>query len=141
MSLHSVPVLLAALCLAAAGQAYAQPDDRYAGDEIVVTPQYAPPGAEVRREWVRFADLDLGTRAGAATLLGRISAAAKQVCSPEPVGPGQLADTADYRDCYGDAVARAVDTLDEPTLNDVYRYGAPRYARAYSYSRSNDSGY
>ena len=133
MSIRLLPALAMAVGLAGAGLAYAQPGaPSYpaSADEVVVSPPYLPPGAEIRREPVSFADLDLGTREGAYTLMGRINAAARRVCDPEPSAPADLRDQSDYRGCFEDAVGRAVTDVDAPTLNDLYRYGA-RYARAY----------
>ena len=133
MSIRLISILAMAAGLACSGLAVAQPDgpgDSASADEVVVSPPYVPPGAELRREPVSFADLDLGTREGAYTLIGRIRAAARRVCDPEPTTPPDLRDSADYHGCFEEAVARAVTDVDAPTLNDLYRYGV-RYARAY----------
>jgi UrcA family protein len=135
MSTKILLAFVAAASLAGAGQALAQSyayDDR---DEVVITPEYVPPGAELRRERVTYADLDISTHAGASRLLSRINSAAKRVCSPEPTVPGELNDRADYRACYADAVERAVAFVDAPALNDVFAYGSPR---EYRYTRSGD---
>jgi UrcA family protein len=141
MFIRLIPVLACAAGLAGAGACLAQPgaygnSDAYSSDEVVVSPPYLPPGAELRHEPVGFADLDLGTRAGAYTLLMRIRGAAQRVCSPQPSTPADLRDSSDYRGCMDDAMAHAVADVDAPRLSDLYHYGG--YARAYSYQRSGD---
>ena len=133
MSIRVIPALAAVLSLAAAGQAFAQP---YGDDDLVVRAPYAgSDGREVHFKRVAFADLDLSSPAGGYTLLGRIRAAARDVCTPEP--SRNLADNADYEDCFEGAVSRAVYDVDAPSLSDAY--GARQYARGYNYSR--DDGY
>jgi UrcA family protein len=133
MSIRIIPALVAALSLGATGVALAQPGEPSEPDEVVVAPFYAPPGAEVRFETVSFADLDLGTRAGAYTLMGRINAAAKRVCSPDATAKKDLRDAADYDACMGQAVDRAVEEVSAPALTDLYRYGGGyRIARGYN---------
>jgi UrcA family protein len=75
--------------------------------EVIVR---APPaaGTEVKREVVKFADLDLKGAAGAETLVGRIRGAAGRVCMPAPSHPANIKDVSDYQTCLADAVARAV---------------------------------
>jgi UrcA family protein len=140
MSNRLIPVLAAAIGLAGAGASLAQPGPYGSAygpspaDEVVVAPPYLPPGAELRREAVSFADLDLGTRAGAYTLLMRIRGAARRVCSPEPSTPADLRDSADYHGCFDEAMGRAVADVDAPALSDLYGYGGyggARYARGY----------
>lgn len=130
MSIRLIPILAAAASLAGAGlvhaQGYAGPSEPLANDEVVVSPPYAPPGAELRREPVSYEDLDLSTHAGANTLMGRINAAARRVCSPDVTYPDQLADVSDHDRCISQAVDRAVADVDAPSLSDVYRY---RYER------------
>ena len=131
MLMRSIPVLIAAASLAAAGHASAQPygayDQRYGGydrsaqDEVVVTGRHAPPGAEVKARRVSFADLDLGVSDGAYALLGRIHGAAIQVCSPQPSTIRDIRDSSDYQGCIVDAVARAVNEVDTPTVTNLYR--------------------
>ena len=134
-----IPILAATASLAGAGFAHAQagygaPGEPYSNDEVVVTPPYAPPGAELRRETVSFEDLDLSTRAGADTLMGRIRSAAQRVCSPDATYPDQLSDVADHDRCMDRAIDRAVADVDAPSLDDAYH---ARYARAYSYRRDD----
>lgn len=144
MSIRMISILAATASLAGAGMALAQTDDYGPAPvgEIYVTPPYVPPGGSLHRELVSFADLDLNTAAGADTLMHRINGAVQRVCSPEPSTPADLKDTADHQRCMGEALERAVNDVDAPSLTDLYRYGAPRYARAYDYTRDNDdSGY
>src|SRR5215469_8763869 len=99
MSQRLIAVLAAAASLAVVASAHAQPGGPPPNDEVLVQPPYLPPGAELRSEVVSYADLDLSTRAGARTLLGRIHGAAVRVCSPDPTSPGDLRDTADHDAC------------------------------------------
>jgi len=69
---------------------------------------------EPRKQVVRFADLDLNRAAGAATLFGRIRAAARDVC--EPLKPEWLAS----HQCMDLALARAVADVNAPALTDYY---------------------
>jgi UrcA family protein len=128
MSIRSLPVVFAAgLALAGAGQALAQPyGDRPEGyapsvGEVIVQSR---PNSDVtvRSEAVSFADLDLNSDAGADALLRRINAASKRVCQPEPTTPGALSDSTDYAGCRNEAIARAVDEVDSPTLSAAYDY-------------------
>ncbi len=130
MLLRSVTLLAAAVSLATATHANAQPygqsyDQPSSVDELVVT-GHARPGVEVHARRVAFYDLDISGYAGARTLLGRIRSAAEQVCSPE-ASPRELADNADYRGCLQDAVRDAVNDLDEPSVNDLYQEADWRY--------------
>ncbi len=118
MLIRSISILVATASLALASHAIAQPD--YGPDELTVT-GIAPPDVEVKSERVSYADLDLSGPAGARTLLLRIRGAAEQVCSPEAF-IRDFRDSADYRDCKGEAMARAVDQVDLPLVADEYRY-------------------
>jgi UrcA family protein len=134
---RSIPVLVAAACVAAAGYAAAQPyADPYSGNgppardygydrgptvnELVIT-GHAPPGAQVQSRRVYFGDLDLYQDSGAYTLLNRIHGAAVQVCSPQPTTPGDLRDMSDYQVCVADAVGRAVEDVGAPSVTGMYR--------------------
>jgi UrcA family protein len=76
-------------------------------------------GDEVRRQTVSFADLDLSGEAGARALLGRIHAAARTVCEPEPAAVDLTMQT-QYRNCLHDAVARAVSDVGNVRVADLY---------------------
>jgi UrcA family protein len=69
---------------------------------------------EPRKQVVRYADLDLTHAAGAAVLLGRIQAAAREVC--EPLQPQWKVS----RQCMDQALARAVADVNAPMLTDYY---------------------
>jgi UrcA family protein len=69
---------------------------------------------EPRKQVVRYADLDLTHAAGAAVLLGRIQAAAREVC--EPLRPQWMVS----RQCMDQALARAVADVNAPMLTDYY---------------------
>jgi UrcA family protein len=75
---------------------------------------------DVRREVVRFADLDLTRPAGAQALYGRIQRAAHEVCASN--GPGGY-----DRSCADQAIARAVATVGAPLLRAHYEALAPRH--------------
>ena len=120
MLIRPISVLVATASLALAGHAMAQPDYAPAGpDELTVT-GVAPPDVEVKSEFISYADLDLSGPAGAHTLLMRIRGAAEQVCSPEPF-IRDFRDSEDYRDCKGEAMARAVDQVGAPLVTDGFR--------------------
>ena len=80
----------------------------------------AVPG-DVRREVVRFADLDLTRPAGAQALYGRIQRAAHEVCASNVPGGYD-------RSCADQAVARAVATVGAPLLRSHYEALAPRHS-------------
>jgi UrcA family protein len=64
--------------------------------------------------------LDVSTNEGAAMLLRRIKAAAKQVCG-DPFDFRDLTQKAQVRRCYAQAVARAVSAVEATKLTEVYR--------------------
>jgi UrcA family protein len=74
---------------------------------------------EVRREVVRFAELDLTRPAGAQELYRRIQRAAHKVC--ETYGPSRY-----DRSCADHAIARAVATVGAPLLRAHHEALAPR---------------
>jgi UrcA family protein len=68
---------------------------------------------------VRFADLNLSTRAGAAALYHRITNAAREVCEPlQP--PGSVLSSGAWRSCMRTAVATAVHDVAQPLLTAYY---------------------
>ena len=111
---------IAALALAFSVPAFAQ-----AIPEIVVTApvRLVPPGAEVRSKTVNFADLDVTKPAGAHALLTRITAAAKDVCSPDPGTKDQKA-AADYKSCQTGAIDDAVARLNNALVTAEHAKGA-----------------
>jgi UrcA family protein len=78
---------------------------------------------------VSFADLDLSTNAGAATLYKRIQIAANQVCGSYNERRG-MKFYQDWKTCRSQAVANAVAKVDRPTLTAVHsnKTGATRVA-------------
>jgi UrcA family protein len=79
----------------------------------------APAADEVPTMIVSFADLDLSKPAGAQALYQRIKHAARMVCAP--LESRELGRRALWRDCYEQAVANTVVTLDRPTLTALHR--------------------
>ena len=65
---------------------------------------------------VSYADLNLTTQAGAATLYGRIRSAARQVCGYE--GPS-------FTSCFKKAVGDAVAQVNSPQLTALYQGKSP----------------
>jgi UrcA family protein len=77
---------------------------------------------------VKFADLDVSTPQGAATLYNRIRVASEGVCSP--LDQRDLAATFRWKACVKQAIAGAVAKVDRPALSAVFamKYGAPQPA-------------
>jgi len=71
---------------------------------------------------VNFADLDVSKPEGAHTLLLRITAAAKEVCAPDPGTKDQRA-LANYKNCLGGAAGYAVVRLNNPLVTAEYMKG------------------
>jgi UrcA family protein len=68
---------------------------------------------------VRYADLNLNTRAGVAVLYRRIKIAAREVCEPlEP--PSSVLPSAVWQSCLSNAVATAVHDVAQPLLTAYY---------------------
>ena len=76
----------------------------------------AEPDDEVRREDVKFQDLNLDNAAGVDALYKRIHAAAQRVCANS--GPVELVffDRLASAKCTRDAEARAIKEIDRPAL-------------------------
>ncbi len=68
---------------------------------------------------VSFADLNLSTDAGAATLYDRIQHAARSVCSPNP-GERALESFRDSKECYATAIKNAVGKVNSPLLTALH---------------------
>ena len=68
-----------------------------------------------RSETVKFADLNVGTWAGAETLYGRIHAAARRVCD-QPSG-----EMAAIRTCMTKAESQAIAKVNAPLLTSYYQ--------------------
>jgi UrcA family protein len=75
------------------------------------------PAAEPYSVTVKYNDLNLSTLAGARTLYGRISAAARSVCGYEG---RSFTDQAFWNGCYRGAVADAVAKVGSPLLTAVH---------------------
>jgi UrcA family protein len=68
---------------------------------------------------VAYGDLDLSTRAGAATLLKRMKAATRRVCGAEP-SPREIAAMSRHQVCAQDAMSRAVAAIDSPLVTALF---------------------
>ena len=80
--------------------------------------------ADVPQIHVKYADLNVGTTAGATVLYQRIRGAADRVCG---VGDNRdLARLGLAKDCAGHAVAEAVAKVNVPALTEVYDVKADR---------------
>jgi UrcA family protein len=71
---------------------------------------------------VSYADLDLSTQAGAATLYSRIRGAARQVCGDEGTS---YTDHAIWKGCFKRAVGDAVATVNNPRLTALHQGKSP----------------
>jgi UrcA family protein len=70
---------------------------------------------------VRFTDLNLDNEEGAATLLKRLSKAAKQVCNMPPLGSENLYPQSHGHACRDGALEDAVARVDHPVVTALYR--------------------
>jgi UrcA family protein len=84
--------------------------------EIVVHPR-ASPMAETRKKTVSYADLNLGSKAGQESMVRRIKAAGKEVCSPQPA---KLTNSKDYKNCYDGAMSGALADLGNDDVSAMY---------------------
>ena len=107
------PLLCAALFLAAAPAALAQST---LGEVVVRAPAPNAPGVEVKSEAVKVSDLNLRRPNDTNVLYKRISIAADRVCSPRPVNPAVVSDSADHKKCVDAAIASAVKAVKDPHL-------------------------
>jgi UrcA family protein len=80
---------------------------------------YAVAAESDTRVKVGYADLDLGSPAGAAVLYGRIKLAARKVCSPTP-DPRELHRYGIWNNCYQTAISNAVATVASPRLTALH---------------------
>jgi UrcA family protein len=74
---------------------------------------------EVAAVTVNYADLDVSKPAGAQQLYQRIKSAARKVCAP--LNGKDLHRMFLWRDCYEQAVADAVATIDRPALSALHQ--------------------
>jgi len=89
-------------------------------------------GAVTTSVAVDFSDLNVTSLAGAKVLLGRINAASSRVCGPAPA-PIELSSQADWNKCMVDASSRAVGTLGNPLVTDLFEQKNPAIVVARSY--------
>jgi len=80
----------------------------------------ATPTDDVRRQVVKFADLDLTRPAGAQELYYRIQYAARNVC--------QTYNRLSNRDCFKQAIARAVVDVGAPQLTTRHQASTHRHS-------------
>ena len=66
---------------------------------------------------VFYGDLDTSSQAGAKALLGRLNAAARQVCGGHTYAPGQIHQQ--QRTCQANAVSRAVGRINNPVVTQM----------------------
>lgn len=83
----------------------------------------AAEGSDVPTAIVKYADLDLASSGGAATLYNRIRAASEGVCSP--LDHGDLGAMLRWKQCVKRAIEDAVAKVNQPALSAVYaaKYG------------------
>jgi len=74
---------------------------------------------DIPRQVVKFADLNLDSTAGASTLFRRIESAAERVCG-DPRGTRELFTENRLKTCKGQAIERAVDTVNSALLTSLY---------------------
>src|SRR5579862_5286090 len=79
-------------------------------------------GDGMRSVKVGYADLDLSTQAGAATLYSRIRGAARQVCGYEG---STFTDKAIWKGCFDGAVDHAVAIVNSPRLTALHSGKSP----------------
>lgn len=75
---------------------------------------------------VSTADLDLGSRPGAATLLGRIGEASMEACGAFPGSLHEYRWAVRDSGCYYRHFDRAVAQVDAPQVQDLYRSVDPQ---------------
>jgi UrcA family protein len=83
-----------------------------------------PAGSAAPQAVVKYADLDLTSDAGAAALLRRIEAAARQVCG-NPIEVQPLDRSMRVQQCNKQAIEHAVTALGAPKVTLAYRVRYP----------------
>jgi UrcA family protein len=73
---------------------------------------------------VSYADLDLSTQAGAATLYSRIRGAARQVCGYDGM---TYLDHTSWKRCFNGAVGDAVAKVNSPRLTALHQGKSPAF--------------
>jgi UrcA family protein len=102
MSYSTLTTLLAAAILATGSASAALAADR-----------------ETASTAVHYGDLNLGSQAGAKTMLQRINAAANKVCEPQ-ADIGDLTGFGEWRKCVSTSIRNAVQSLDAPMVTAAY---------------------
>jgi len=70
---------------------------------------------------VRFADLDIESKAGARVLYGRLQQASKQACNVHSYTQDRsLVYIAAAKDCYEGALEKAVSKIDSEALSEIH---------------------
>ena len=87
-----------------------------------------PVDPEVISVKVSMADLDLGSKAGAAAGLSRIEAASEKACGGQPQTL-QLRRQARYRACMKSTVSHAVASLGSPLVTAIYTGQEPGFTQ------------
>jgi UrcA family protein len=77
------------------------------------------------RHLVDFADVDLGSERGIAVLYSRIKTAAEEVC--EPIDAREALSAQLAQRCTGEAIERAVATIDVPALTSYLASRQPQH--------------
>ena len=116
MSLRLLVLASAAMTVLGAGSAATAADDP-SSREVVVNATPAP-GVQVRSQRVSYADLNLGSGAGAKALLARIHSAAQNVCGP---APATLEPGTGYAACVKSAESSAVGQVGNPLLTAAFQ--------------------
>jgi UrcA family protein len=80
----------------------------------------APKTGAIESRAVSYGDLNLQSEAGAATLLSRISKAARIVCDIPPPGASNIHPKTQRYACRREAMQNAVDSVNHPMVKAVY---------------------
>ena len=83
----------------------------------------ADAGTGIPEETVKYSDLQMSRTADAARLYARISMAARDVC--EELDHGNLSSKVIFHRCVQQAIANAVDKVDQPALYSIYSVKNP----------------
>ena len=70
---------------------------------------------------VKFADLDIESKAGARVLYARLQQASKKACNLSPyMQDRSLANMSEAKSCYKGALAKAVSKIDSKALKEIH---------------------
>ena len=86
---------------------------------VLATPANAAEARQRMAEPVTYADLDLSSEAGAATMLKRMRYAAREICDDTP-RRRSLAQNTRTRQCVDGSLDRAVARLNEPAVTALH---------------------